>query len=112
MTAERAPEAPARGWSGWSWGPGITGHGGGPRTHPAGPVLALQATPWFWALIAASGPIWRDSTSFLVKLVKTVKCHQNMSIRPPLVPISKTDFKSHLLKFSGFHFAQPSLTRN
>ena len=40
-TAERAPEAPARGWSGWYWGPGA----GRLLDHPPGPVGSLQDPP-------------------------------------------------------------------
>ena len=57
-------------------------------------------------------PIWRDFTSFSIKLVKRPECHQNMSKRPTIVPVSKTASRIHLLIFSDFHFRQPSLTRN
>ena len=37
--------------------------------------------------------------SFSRNLVKTAKCRQNMSKRPPIVPISKNGPRSHLLDF-------------
>ena len=45
LTAKRAPEAQALGWSGWS---GCSAHSG-PRTHPPGPV-GDPSPPWFWDL--------------------------------------------------------------
>ena len=38
------------------------------------------------------------TVTFTVKLVKTAKCRRNMSIRPTIVPISKTGPRIHLLK--------------
>ena len=64
-----------------------------------GPVSPPCGLPCPGTLIAASWPIWRDLTSFPRMLVKTAECHQNMTKRPALVPISKTGPKSHLLKF-------------
>ena len=56
MTAKRAPEAPARGWSGWSWGVRTQGDGGGSRTT----LRARSVHPWWpslsWTLIAALQP--------------------------------------------------------
>ena len=102
------PRKPYRGWSGWS---GLTvpvrphppfGPGPGPLVHSL--VLLEQ--------IAASWPIRRDLTSILGNLVKTAECHQNITKRPVIVPVSHLGLKSHLLKFSDFHFCGPSLTRN
>ena len=97
-------------------GPGRTGTGGGtaPGYHPSGPVgHPAGALPVPRTLgMPPPGQYRRELTSFYLKLVKTAKCHRNMSIRPPIVPILKTGLKSHLFKFSDFHFAQPSLTRN
>ena len=109
--AERA-RRPCRGRSGGSQELGRTGRLDGLLTHPAGPVgpcgPSLVRTPWN----AAPGPIRRDLTSYLRNLVKTAECHQNMSIRPVIVPVPKTAIKSHLLIFWDFCFPQPSLTRN
>ena len=55
----------------------------GPGQSPAVPSLVLGPLP-------GSGPIGRDSTTFLIKLVKTAECHQNMSKRPLIVPNLKT----------------------
>ena len=60
--------------------------------HPGGP-------PWLDLADAASGPIWRDSTSFLRNLVKTTKCHRKCAKRPVIVPNLKTGLKYHLLIF-------------
>ena len=50
--------------------------------------------------------------TFPENLVKTAKCHRNMSKRPPIVPVSILGSESHLLNFSDFHSSEPSLTRN
>ena len=93
--------------AGWADAPGDG------QDHPAGPVGRAQALPPCPSLAnAVSGPKGRDLASFPVKLVRTARCHQNMSIRPPIVPVSKTGPKSHLLKFSDFRNHEPSLTRN
>ena len=111
-TSEAGPVGPCRGpeWVGiWS--------------RPRGPVSARPAPgPPTPAPLGLPGPASlsrgfptgkrRDLTSFLINLVKTAKCRQNMSKRPPIVPISKTLSKSHLLNFPDFHYSQPSLTRN
>ena len=109
--ARRVPEASSEAgprrllqgaWSGWDAGPGdymVFGGGDGPcttlRARSGHPVALPVQDPQN----AASGPIWRDLGSFLEILVKTAKCHQNMSKRPVIVPISKTGLKSHLLIF-------------
>ena len=111
MTAKRAPE-PLQGWSGWSCcsvRPAVPGPTLRARSVPCRPLPGPgPPSPGY----AASGPIRRDSMTFLVKLVKTTECHRNMSMRPVIVPNSKTDLKCRLLKFWDFHFSQPSLTRN
>ena len=102
---------------------GVGGHWGRVRVPGYGgrdghsPTLRARSVPC-WALPreypwnAHLGPIWRELRSKPVKLVKTTKCHQNNVKRPPIVPISKTGSESQLLKFSDFHFWQPSLPRN
>ena len=100
LTAKRAPEAPTRGLE-WvvRWA-GVLGTvmttlraRSGPRTLP---VITSRKRP--------SEPIGRDFINNILKLVKTGKCHQNVSIRPVIVPISKTGSKSQLLEFPDFHF--------
>ena len=120
---EEDPRSTQRSGPGRPRGPGVVGcgvrtylgDGGRGRVlyHPPGPV-----GPTLWALPvqdpwnAHLRPKGRDLGHISVKLVKTVRCHQNMSKRPPLVPILKTRSKSHLLIFSDFRFCEPSLTRN
>ena len=43
--------------------------------------------------------------TFLVKLVKTAKCHQNMSKRPVLVPIFQNGSRKSPLKILRFPFS-------
>ena len=45
--SEAGPGGPAGAGVGGQWEPGEPGDGGGPRTHPAGPVGHLQCPPWF-----------------------------------------------------------------
>ena len=108
MTAKRAPEAPGRGWSGWSClqRPGTSGTTLRARSGTCGTLpVPPRANPASW-------PIKARFHVFSVNLVKTAECHQKMSKRPSIVPISKTRAKSHLLIFSDFRFRWPSLTRN
>ena len=102
---------PAGGRSGWSGGRTYRGpenvlylryfevaeHA---RTHPFGARSVTLQVPSL-VLPAAIG---RDSTSFLRNLVKTAECHPKYVKRPVIVPVSKTEVKSHLLKFSDFRF--------
>ena len=96
------PRKPCKGWSGWYWGPGALGvrRRGRPWYHPPGPV----GLPWEPSLYqdlanAAPGPKGRDFSHISIKLVKRTECHQNMSIRPVIVPVSKTGLESRLLIF-------------
>ena len=102
QTSEAGPGRPTGPGVGGSAGPDVLGTAA--RTgyiptlrarsvHPRWPSLGY--TPWN----AASWPIWRDLTTFPVKLVKTAECHRNSCKRPVIVPISKTGSKSRLLKF-------------
>ena len=109
------PGSPAGAGVGGQGGRGLQGLGtaaGTAISPPSGPGQALQAFPGICPQNAALQPKGRDLTSFPIKLVKTAKCRRNMSIRPVIVPISKTGSRSHLLNFLDFHFRQPSLTRN
>ena len=101
-------------------GVGVGGQLGAPRTsvHPdhhsspcraSGPASLSGFPP---RAKPPLGPKRRELTSFYRNLDKTAKCHQNMSIRPPIVPVSILSSRIHLLKFSDFHLAAPSLTRN
>ena len=47
----------------------------------------------------------RDFRSIILNLVKTAECHQNMSMRPVIVPVSILGLRSHLLNSSDFHFS-------
>ena len=57
MTAKRAPEAPSRGWSGWSWEPDVLGPAAGVGTHPPGPVRTPAGSLPGSSANAASWPI-------------------------------------------------------
>ena len=76
---------------------------------PAGPSahLALPALN-----IAPGSQIGRDSTSNILKLVIIRECHRFSSMRPGIVPISKTGQEVTTLNFPIFQYGQPSLTRN
>ena len=100
MTAKRAPEAPR----GLEWV--VMGSSDGPAagramgTHPAGPVSPTPGGPSLVPIplgMPPPGQYRRDFSQFTVKLVKTAECHQKVSKRPPVVPISKTRSKSQLL---------------
>ena len=71
--------------------------------HPAGPVGPYGPSLGNTLRNAHLRPKGRELTSFPRNLVKTSGCHQNMSIRPVIVPISKTGPKSQLLIFWDFH---------
>ena len=96
--SEAGPVA-LQGRSGWYLGPEYPC---APGDHPSGPVGSLQAPPCHLPENAASWPIRRDSTSFSIKLVKTAECHQNMSKRPTLVPISQNGSRKSPLDILGF----------
>ena len=74
-TSGAGPGGPARAGVGGFLGPGERGGGDGSRTTPAGPGRPILALPVLDPQNAASGPIWRDLTSFLRNIVKTTKCH-------------------------------------
>ena len=82
------------------------------RTHPFGARSGHCPSLVLLEHIAASGPIRARFQVISEILVKMTKCHQNMSIRPLIVPISRTASRIHLLEFSDFHFRQPSPARN
>ena len=104
IPAERAPEAPARGWSGWGLTVRTQGTAAVHIPTPAGPG---RATLWPslgygpYCRLTAKG---RDLTSFLRNLDKTAKCHQNVSKRPPLVPILQNGSVKSPLEILRFLF--------
>ena len=107
MYSEAGPGSPA----GLEWvvhGAGRVSQGvrrrDGPWYHPAGPVAHPWAPCTRDLANAASGPIRARFRLILLKVSQTAKCHQNMTKRPPIVPISKTGTKSHLLNFLDFRF--------
>ena len=59
------PRRPCRAGVGGLGSSGELGDGGGPRTHPSGPVGSLRLPPWFWALIAALQPRGEIKVPFL-----------------------------------------------
>ena len=75
------------------------------RPDPA-PTLRARSVPEAppWGRVWAPRAKGRDSTSFLLNLVKRAECHQNMLIRPVIVPVSKTASEYHLLIFWDFRF--------
>ena len=86
-TAERAPGSPAGAGVGWYLEPDVLG----PLVRPSSPRPPLPAV----GPGPLQGPVWgfpprakgRELRSISRKLVKTTKCHQNVSKRPGLVPI-------------------------
>ena len=105
--AERAPGSPAGagvGWVGagvgrpfayWSW------WCAGLLYPPSGPGRPLAGPPWYRTPPRAKG---RDSDLIPVKLVKTTKCHQNMSKRPIMLPIFQNGSQKSPLEIPGFPF--------
>ena len=76
--------------------------------HPAGPVghpgdLPVMDPP-LSSQTAVQTAISVKTVIFYIKLVKTVECHQKVSKRPVIVPISKTGLESQLLIFWDFPF--------
>ena len=101
-TAEGGPRKPCRGWSGWS-GARTDRRLYGPWYHPSGPVGPLQGPPCTRVLgNAASWPIGRDLTSFLVKLVEMTKCRQKSCKRPVIVPIFQNGSEKSPLEILRF----------
>ena len=112
---EEVPLAPSEAGPGSPKGTGVGGvrdrglqgtvfGGGDGYIPPSGPGQALQGLPWIYPWNAASGPIRRDYMTFPIKLVKTVKCHQKVSKRPVIVPISQNRRGKSPLGILGFPF--------
>ena len=101
IPAKRAPEPPAGGWSGWVSAAAPRS----PGDHPCGARSVLWPSLSPPRANPASGPIRRDSTTFPIKLVKTVKCRQNMSKRPVIVPNSQNGSQMSPLDILRFPFA-------
>ena len=99
IPAERAPEVPCRGTGVGGDGDWTRDPAAVPEPTPAGPVGDPWSPPWFWALIAASWPIGRDSTSNSIKLVKMTKCRPKSVKRPVIVPVCQNGSESRLLIF-------------
>ena len=75
-----------------------------PDTTPAGPGRSPAVPSLYLALLPASWPIGRDSTSFLRNLVKTTKCRRKVSKRPPIVPNSQNGVQKSPLEILRFTF--------
>ena len=106
---------PGRPWQGLEWVVWVQrARVPGPPFGPgrSGPVLPSLSRYPLSSQTAVQTSKRRHFTTFYWKLVKTTKCRPFSSIRPVIVPVSKTGSKSRLLRFSDFHFGQPSLTRN
>ena len=82
--------------------PGVRRLGTAPRTTPAGPGRSLWALPVLGPLKCRLWAIGRDSMTFLRKVVKTTKCHQKVSKRPRLVPVSQNGSKKSPLEILRF----------
>ena len=97
---------PPRGRVGWKQAADVQGDGGGGGiSPPCGPGQPGQpGLPGIYLRNAASWPIWREFDLISVKLVKTAKCRQKVSIRPVIVPNLKTGPRIHLLEFWDFRF--------
>ena len=99
--SEAGPGSPCRGleWVVWGAAPARS-----PRTHPPGPVGSPAGSLPGSGPAPASWPIWRDLTTFLIKLVKRTKCHRNVSIRPVIVPNVQNGSRKSPLGFLRFPF--------
>ena len=98
------PRKSHRGWSGWSGAADVLG----PtlvrtRTlpHPLRPCRPPGPAPLGRVLLAGKG---RDSDLNSIKLVKTAKCHQKVSIRPVIVPIFQNGSGKSPLGFLRFPY--------
>ena len=83
----------------------MTGRCAAPGPPLRGPVSALWALPCPGPSECRPWPIGRDSMTFLIKLVKTAKCHQNVSKRPPLVPIFQNGSQKSPLEILRFPYS-------
>ena len=54
----------------------------------------------------------RDSGIYILKLVLNPECHRKSSMRPGILPISKTRPEITTLNFQDFYIPPPSLPRN
>ena len=70
--------------------------------HPTGPVSPPVGFPVQDLAECRLWAIGRDLTSFLRNLVKTRKCHQNVSKRPPIVPNRQNGSQKSPLDILGF----------
>ena len=99
LTAKRAPEAPARGLE---WVVRCSGRvSPGPPSGPGRYTPGIPPCPGY-PLSSQTAVQTRKTVKTVSKqcqIVKTAECHRNMSIRPLIVPISKTGLKSQLLDF-------------
>ena len=83
-----------------------------PLGHSRGPADPLR-TPELPALRYASWSQYgRDSAPNILKLVNNLECRRKSSMRPVILPISKTGPEYTTLNFQISHNRQPSLTRN
>ena len=79
--------------------------GGGVGTTPAGPGRPTPGGPPCTSQNAASGPLGRDSMTFPVKLVKTLKCRRKVRKRPAIVPISQNGVEKSPLGILGIPYS-------
>ena len=86
------------GWGRVSWVPPF---GPGRSGQPALPVPRTRSQVPHNAVQTAKTS---ENSHISVKLVKTAECHQKTSIRPVIVPVSKTGFKCRLLIFWDLRF--------
>ena len=104
--SEAGPVAPARGAEWVVRCSGRTGGRGRSQVPPYGPGRPCWP-PCTWDLgNARLLAIGRDLTSYSIKLDKTTKCHQNMSKRPPLVPIFQNGSRKSPLGIPRFPYSQ------
>ena len=102
--AKRAPDGPAGAGSGWVGCSGrVTGGGTAPRTTlraRSGTRTLPVLGPSECRLLAITARFH----SYSRNLVKTAKCHQNVTKRPVIVPISQNGSRKSPLDFLGFTF--------
>ena len=83
----------------------VTRYPGTSGDHPAGSGRYSPAPGRGLPVTSSSSGKGRDSTSFLIKLVKTAKCHQKVSKRPTLVPDFQNGSRKSPLDFLGNTFS-------
>ena len=105
QTQRSGPVGPAGAGVVGSGAAGVTVGGDGLLYHPTGPVGPTGPSLYRTPQNAHLGPIGRDLRSFLIKLVKTVKCRRKVCKRPVIVPNIQNGSGKSPLGFLRFPFS-------